>query len=65
MTTFSGGNSLRIDVEQVDQIRESILTLYHDPELRARMAREAEQSARELRIETRARRILNFMELSL
>lgn len=62
---LSGGNSLRIDVEQVDQIRESILTLHHDPELRARMAREAEQSARELRIETRAARILNFMELSL
>lgn len=55
-------NSLRIDVESVDQIRNSILKLYGDPALRMQMAKAAEESARELSIEARARRILDFME---
>lgn len=59
---LSEQNSLRIDVENVDQIRDSILKLYQDPELREELAKGAEESARELSIQTRARRILEFME---
>lgn len=59
------GNSIRIDVESVDQIRESILRLYKDPQLRKNLAEGAAVSARDLNIQTRARRILAFMELSL
>lgn len=55
-------NSVRIDVEDVAQIRDSILKLYHDPLLRSQMSKAAEESARELSIEARARRILDFME---
>lgn len=58
-------NSLRIDVENVDQIRESIQRLYHDPQLCAELAKGAEKSARELGIGARAQRIVNFMELAL
>lgn len=56
------GNSIRIDVEDVDQIRESILKLYNDPQLRRKLAAGAAESARNLGIRTRARRILDFME---
>lgn len=56
-------NSLRIDVEDVAQLRESILNLYHHPQLGAQLAKGAEESARQLGIQTRARRILDFMEL--
>lgn len=59
---LSETNSIRIDVESVEQIRDSILKLHHDPLLRAEMAKAAVESAREFGIETRARRILNFME---
>ena len=58
-------NSLRIDVESVEQIRESILTLYRSPELRGKLARGARESARALSIRVRADRIVKFMELSL
>ena len=57
------GNSIRIDVENVNQLRESILKLHHDPLLRTELAKGAAESAREFGIETRARRILNFMEI--
>ena len=57
------GNSIRIDVENVNQLRESILKLHHDPLLRSELAKGAAESAREFGIETRARRILNFMEI--
>lgn len=59
------GNSIRIDVENVQQIRDGILRLYQDPQLRRELAEGAEASARELSIQTRARRILEFMELKL
>ena len=58
-------NSIRIDVEQVDAIRDSILLLRDDPEKRARLAAGAATSAAALNIRARARRILDFMELSL
>lgn len=58
-------NSLRIDVESVDQIRESILKLYHDHQLRQELAWGARESAASLSISVRAERIVKFMELSL
>ena len=57
------GNSIRIDVEDVAQISESILRLYQDQDLRERLAKGAAESARTLGIQTRARRILDFMEI--
>ena len=58
-------NSLRIDVENVEQITESIMALYRDPALCGKLSQGALKSAAALRIETRAERILDFMELSL
>ena len=57
------GNSIRIDVEDVAQIRESILRLYQNQDLREKLAKGATESARTLGIQTRARRILDFMEI--
>lgn len=59
---LSEENSLRINVEDVDQIRSSILQLYQDPQLRSRLAEGALRSASALNIKTRAQRILAFME---
>lgn len=59
---LSQRNSIRIDVDSVEQIRESILKLYHDPLLRRELAAGAAESAQNLGIRTRARRILDFME---
>lgn len=56
-------NSIRIDVENVDEIRRSILRLYRDPGLRKELAEGAMRSAENLNIKTRAKRILEFMEL--
>ena len=56
-------NSLRIDVENVAQIRESILRLYQDKQLRETLSEGALESARPLGIQARAKRILEFMEL--
>ena len=56
-------NSIRIDVESVDEIRRSILRLYRDPGLRKELAEGARRSAENLNIKTRAKRILEFMEL--
>ena len=57
-------NSIRIDVESVEQIRGAVLKLYGDPALRQTLAAGAKRSAQNLNIQTRARRILEFMELS-
>jgi len=56
-------NSLRIDVENVQQIRNSIERLRTDKELREKLTKGAGMSAQHLNIETRARKILEFMEL--
>lgn len=56
-------NSIRIDVESVDEIRRSILKLYREPDLRQSLAQGARRSAENLNIKTRAKRILEFMEL--
>lgn len=55
-------NSLRVDVENVEQLRESILRLYREPELRETLAKGAIRSAQALDIKARAQRILRFME---
>lgn len=55
-------NSLRIDVEDVSQIRDSILHLQQDPQLRQTLAEGALRSSKSLNIKTRAQRILAFME---
>ena len=60
---LSEANSIRVDVENVAQIRQAILSLYEDPDRRAVLARGAASSAGEMNIKTRARRILEFMEL--
>lgn len=56
-------NSIRIDVDSVDQIRDAILALHRDPLLCTQMAKAAREAAQEFGIATRARRILKFMEL--
>ena len=56
-------NSIRIDVESVDEIRRSILKLYREPDLRQSLAQGARRTAENLNIKTRAKRILEFMEL--
>ena len=60
---LSEENSLRVDVENVTQIRESILRLYQDKQLRETLSEGALESARPLGIQARAKRILEFMEL--
>ena len=62
---LSESNSLRIDVESVDQIRDSVRKLRDDPELRRKLAMGAAEAARNLSIQTRACRILDFMGISL
>lgn len=59
---LSKENSLRIDVENVAQIQDSILRLYCDSGLRKQLAKGALESSCQLGIRTRARRILDFME---
>lgn len=56
-------NSLRIDVENVEEIRTAIERIKDEEGLRQRLMMGALKSAEHLRIETRARRILDFMEL--
>ena len=62
---LSESNSIRVDVEDVAQICESILRLYQDPQLCQQLARGAAASAQAFGIRTRARRILDFMEMEL
>ena len=55
-------NSIRIDVESVKQIQDSILYLYNNPKIREKLTEGAKASAQKLSIKTRAERILEFME---
>ena len=55
-------NSLRIDVENVQQLRSSILHLYNNPQIRQTLAEGAGTSAQKLKISVRAERIVKFME---
>jgi len=54
-------NSLMIDPNSVDDIRNAVLRLRDDPEFRDRMANQAYKDAQELGIEARTNRILDFM----
>ena len=55
-------NSLRIDVEDVQQLRSSILHLYNNPQIRQALAEGAKGSAEKLKISVRAERIVKYME---
>lgn len=56
-------NSIRIDVDDVKQIQESICWLYENPKLCEKLAKGAKRSAESLNIRTRAKRILEYMGL--
>lgn len=56
-------NSLRVDVENVQQIRQSIMSLYNNRQLYEQLAEGAKKSAESLKISIRAKRILKFMEI--
>lgn len=60
---LNADNSLRINVESVEQIKSAIENLRKNENLRSRLAMGALISAEKLSIEERARRILRFMEL--
>lgn len=55
-------NSIRIDPTNIDEIKSSIQLLRDDPVLRKKLASGANKKAEMLRIENRARNILEFME---
>lgn len=59
---LSEENSLRIDVEDVDALRRSILRLQQDISLRQKLSQGAAASSAALNIRQRAARILEFME---
>ena len=54
--------AIEIDPTDVDSIESAVMTLYNDPELRAKLAAGAFQKAQNMKIENRAVRILDFME---
>lgn len=58
-------NSIRVDVENTEEIRAAIQKLQREPERRKKLAEGAAESAKYLGIRTRAERILAFMELTL
>ncbi len=60
---LSTENSIRIDVESVEQIREAIERLKDDNSLRETLASGAQKTAEGLSIEARAEKILEFMNL--
>ncbi len=59
---LSEENSLRVDVEDVDALRQSILRLQQDADLRQKLSQGAAASSAALNIRHRAARILEFME---
>ena len=56
-------NAIRLDVEDVDAIRNAILLLKEDCALRQSLAEGALETAKELEINRRAENIIKFMEL--
>lgn len=59
---LSEENALRVDVEDVDALRRSILRLQQDDTLRQKLSQGAAASSAALNIRQRAARILEFME---
>lgn len=58
-------NSVLIDPTNVDEIRDAIIKMRNNNKERARLAKGALETAQSLTIESRATRILNFMNLKL
>lgn len=54
-------NSIRIDPMNIDEISKAIDLLYHDSQLRESMSNAALQTAKELTIDKRAARIIDFI----
>lgn len=54
--------SVRIDPSNVDEIKDAIMLLKNDGELRERLAKGALEKSVSLSIETRARRVLDFIQ---
>lgn len=58
-------NSLLVDPDNVDEIKEAILTLYENEELRLQLSRGSIIKARKLTLNTRANNIMNFIKLKI
>ena len=56
------GNSVLIDPDNVDEIREAILKVYKDESLRESLARGSIKKAEELTLSSRANNIMEFIE---
>lgn len=56
------GNSLMVDPGNIDEISDAIVTLFRDQNQRERMSEQAYCDAQKLKIEERARKIVEFME---
>ena len=54
-------NSIRINPKSVDEIRDSILTLKNNDDLREKLANKAKSDSKNFTIEKRAEKILGFM----
>ena len=54
--------SIRIDPKNVKEIKEAILKLFNDKELRESMSKKAIEKAKTLTINQRAKNIIAFME---
>ena len=59
---LNAGNSIMVDPANVNEIREAIIRLRDDPNLRESLSHEALATGRELKIEVRAQRILDYMQ---
>ena len=55
-------NSIRLDVKDVEAIRQAIVLLRDNPQLRSKMSEVALISASSLNIKQRAQNIIEFME---
>lgn len=60
---LNDSNAIRIDVENVNEIRDAINLLKNDCGRRSEMARAAEHDGRELKLANRAEKIMQFMEI--
>lgn len=58
---LNSDNSIRINVESVDEISDAIITLRDNTSLRDRLAENARKDGQRLNIQLRAKRILDFM----
>lgn len=59
---LTNDNSIRIDPDSVEEIKHAIELLYNDNALRCELSEKIYQSAQEFRIETRCKRIRDFIK---